>query len=110
MKLEEWVQMIAIPDLVNGLFELFGGAMVLLHCLQAYKDKEIKGVNVWATVFFSAWGYWNLYYYPHLNQWLSFTGGIVIVIANTIWTGQMIYYLNLHNKLLDLIRLEIKFE
>src|SRR6185436_15953847 len=24
-------------------------------------------------------GFWNLFYYPHLDQWLSFAGGVLIV-------------------------------
>jgi hypothetical protein len=36
---------------------------------------------------------WNLYYYPHLDQWWSFAGGLVIVAANVLWIGLMVYYL-----------------
>ena len=43
--------------------------------------------------FFAAWGYWNLYYYyPSLDQWWSFWGGVGVVTMNTIWLGQLIYY------------------
>jgi hypothetical protein len=34
-----------------------------------------------------------LYYYPHLNQWASFYGGLFMVIGNTIWILQVIWYL-----------------
>jgi hypothetical protein len=75
------------------LFELFGSAMLWRNVLQLYRDKQVKGVHWSATFFFAAWGYWNLFYYPHLDQWWSFAGGVSIVIANTIWLGQMHYYL-----------------
>jgi hypothetical protein len=80
------------PDLINGLFEVVGSLMIWLNVRQIYRDKEIKGVHVAPTAFFFTWGLWNLYYYPHLNQWLSFAGGISIAIANGFWVGLMIYY------------------
>jgi len=81
------------PDLVNSLFEFSGGFFILLHCRRLFKDKQVKGVSIFATTFFTSWGYWNLFYYPHLDQWLSFIGGLFIVAANSVWVGMMIYYL-----------------
>lgn len=74
-----------IPDLVNALFEAAGGIMVWTNVRALARDRQVKGVNVWATVLFNAWGIWNLWYYPHLGQWASFAGGLVIVSANTCW-------------------------
>jgi peptidoglycan biosynthesis protein MviN/MurJ (putative lipid II flippase) len=79
-------------DLVNGLFELFAGFFVLLHCRRLYIDKQVKGVSLIATIFFTSWGFWNLYYYPWLGQWLSFFGGLAIVSANALWIAMMVYY------------------
>ena len=79
-------------DLINGLFELFGGVMIFLNCRALYRDKIVRGVNVGVTVFFTTWGIWNLYYYPHLDQWMSFVGGLLIVTANTLWIGMSWYY------------------
>lgn len=73
------------PDLVNGLFEFFGGAVNWLNVRQLLRDKKLRGVSKIPTVVFTTWGFWNLFYYPHLGQWLSFTGGIVIVGANAFW-------------------------
>jgi len=81
------------PDLINGLFEMVGSVMLWRNVLQLYRDKLVKGVHWNATAFFAAWGYWNLFYYPHLDQWYSFAGGVSIVIANTVWLCQMFYYL-----------------
>lgn len=81
-----------IPDLINGLFEAAGGFFVLNHCRVLSKDKKVKGVSILSTVFFTSWGVWNLYYYPHLGQWLSFVGGLFIVLANSLWIGLMLKY------------------
>ena len=76
---------IQVPDLINGLFEASGGLMNWTNVMALYRDKKVRGVNVWASVLFTAWGFWNLYYYPSLNQWASFFGGLVIVAGNTVW-------------------------
>ena len=81
-----------IADLINGGFELFAGAFVVLNCLQVMKDKQVKGVNILAVTFFTLWGFWNLYYYPSLNQWWSFVGGISIVGANSWWVYLLLKY------------------
>lgn len=81
------------PDKINGLFELLGGAFVLLNCARLYKDKKVRGVSFMAVSYFTLWGYWNIYYYPHLNQWMSFIGGLTIVAMNTLWIIMMVYYI-----------------
>jgi hypothetical protein len=81
-----------VSDLINGLFELLGSALIWLNVHQLHHDKEFKGVHVAPTAFFFTWGLWNLYYYPSLGQWLSFAGGLSIVVANGVWVGQMLYY------------------
>lgn len=79
-------------DLVNGLFECLGGVMLFYNCWRVYLDKAIQGVSIGVTSFMMVWGFWNLYFYPHLGQWLSFSGGIIIVIANTLWVAMAWYY------------------
>ena len=81
------------PDIVNGTFEALAGLMVLNHCRVLYRDKLVRGVSAVSTAFFFAWGLWNLFYYPHLSQWWSFVGGLVIVAANCLWLGLMVYYI-----------------
>jgi len=80
-------------DKVNGLFELLGGLFIMLSCIRLYKDKKVRGVSVVAITYFTLWGYWNIHYYPHLNQWVSFIGGLCVVIVNTTWLIMMIYYI-----------------
>jgi uncharacterized membrane protein YfcA len=81
-----------IPDLINGLFEVIGGIMIWLNVLALMKDKEVKGVNWATTAFFTSWGYWNLWYYPSLNQWMSFVGGLAVVSGNTAWVYLYLKY------------------
>ena len=83
-----------LPDLFNGSFEALGGFFLLNHCRQAYKDKSVAGVSITSVAFFTAWGVWNLYYYPHLNQPLSFVGGLFIVAANVLWVSLLLKYRN----------------
>lgn len=68
-------------DLVNGLFELFGGLLLALNCFRLYRDKRLAGVSIIPTTFYALWGYWNLFYYPSLHQWMSFVGGLGVVIT-----------------------------
>lgn len=35
--------------------------------------------------FITAWGLWNLYYYPSLDQPWSFYGGVALVCVNTTY-------------------------
>lgn len=79
-------------DFINGLFEAVASLFLLMHCRQLHRDKQIKGVAITPFVFFMAWGYWNLYYYPSVNCWWSFWGGILVVTVNTIYCAMLLYY------------------
>lgn len=83
-----------IPDLVNGTFEASAGVFVLNHCRCVIRDRQVKGVSILSTVFFTAWGVWNLWFYPWLGQWMSFFGGLFVVSANTFWVVLMLMYRN----------------
>jgi hypothetical protein len=80
--------------MINGLFELLAGVFCFLNCLQVKKDKAVAGVNLIAVAFFTVWGWWNFYYYPHLGQWLSLLGSVGIVTANTYWVFLLYKYRN----------------
>lgn len=80
-------------DLINATFEFGGGLAIFDHCRTLYRDKQVRGASWIATAFMTLWGWWNLYYYPHLEQWISFFGGITIVTANTLWISLMVYYI-----------------
>jgi hypothetical protein len=79
-------------DLVNGGFELLGGLAVAQSCLRLARDKQVRGVSVLHMGFFTAWGFWNLAYYPSLGQWLSFAGGVGVVATNSLYVAMLVYY------------------
>ena len=79
-------------DLVNGLFELCGAFFVWLNVRKLHIDKQVRGVYWPVTAVFSVWGLWNLYYYPSLDQWFSFSAAIVLVSANIVWVWMAIRY------------------
>lgn len=78
--------------MINAGFESFSGLLMLLNCRALYRDKGYQGINIVAQVGFTAWGFWNLFYYPHLGQWMSFCGGLVLVLANVLWIALAFYY------------------
>lgn len=87
----EWYELTG-SDAINGWFELFASGFIILSVLKVWGTRSSAGVNWVHPAFFSAWGFWNLYYYPHLDQWLSFVGGIGVVICNTIWVALLFKY------------------
>lgn len=80
-----------IPDLINGCLELIGCLSILNHVRVLWKSKQAHGISALSTTFFFGWGLWNLFFYPHLDQWFSFAGGIAITIANCICIGSILY-------------------
>ena len=82
------------PDFINGAFEFVGSIVLWRNVVQLHRDKQVRGVHWLPTGFFLAWGFWNLYFYPHLDQWWSFAGGISVIVANGTWFCQMLYYLH----------------
>lgn len=81
-----------MPDLINGLFELFGGCLLCLNIKRLCKDKTLKGVSWVPVAFFACWGFWNLIFYPSMGCWLSFFGGIFVVVANVVWLIMLGFY------------------
>ena len=79
-------------DNVNGMYETIGGLFMLANCVKVYKDKQVKGISLMSAAFFCSWGYWNIYYYPSLDQWASTLGAVIMTLFNTVWIGQAIYY------------------
>ena len=80
------------PDIINGLFEVSGGFFILKNVQQILRDRTVRGVHWLPTGFFWVWGCWNIYYYPYLDQWFSFYGGLWIVVVNFLWLVLMIQY------------------
>jgi len=78
------------PDLINGSIELVGAIFSWRNAWQLRLDREIRGVYWPTSLFFAAWGLWNLYYYPALGQWASFSAGLVLVAGNVAWVAMAI--------------------
>ena len=74
-------------DMINGFFEGVGGFLLWHNCWILYREREVRGVSVFTTAFFTAWGIWNLIFYPLHHLWLSFAGGLVIASANVVWVA-----------------------
>jgi len=79
-------------DYLNGLFELVGAYFIWMNVVYLYKDKNIAGIYWPSWAFFAAWGLWNLYYYPSLDQWFSFSMGILLVSGNVTWVLMAMWY------------------
>jgi len=73
------------PDFINASFEFLGGYVIFLSIFKLCKDRELKGVSIAHFSFFFLWGVWNLFYYPSLNQPLSFAGGAWLVVMQGGW-------------------------
>lgn len=80
------------PDLINGAFEMIGGLLSFLNIWRLWREKRVAGVSLTPVFFFSLWGLWNLFYYPHLGQIFSFIGGLVVLTANAIWLAFALHY------------------
>ena len=90
--------LLTLPDLANAAFEAVGALVILLNIRRIRRDRLVRGVDWRVMLFFTLWGYWNLYYYPHLDQWLSFAAGLGIVMTNTVYTVLMVYYVTLERR------------
>ncbi len=75
------------PDLINASVELGGAYFTWRNYLELRRAREVRGVY-WPTMaFFTAWGAWNLIYYPAIGQWYSFVAGIVLAAGNLAWVA-----------------------
>lgn len=81
-----------MPDKINGLFEAVGAVLLLLNCYRIHADKELKGISIVPFLFYLAWGFWNLFFYPSVEAYWSFAGGIAVVGVNAVYCGMIFYY------------------
>ena len=80
------------PDVINGMFQLIGAGFTWANAWHLYQAKQIKGVYWPTLLFFTAFGLWNLFYYPMLGQWFSFVAGVFLVAGNAAWVILAVYY------------------
>jgi hypothetical protein len=74
--------MIDIADMINAAFETLGAPFIALSIIKLHREKQVRGISWVHTSFFAVWGFWNLFYYPHLGQWWSFGGGLVLTVLH----------------------------
>lgn len=86
------------PDAINAFFEGLAGLMVLAHCRALLRDRTVRGVSLIAVAFFTAWGAWNLYYYPSLGQTLSGACAGIVTIANAIYLAMAIRFRSVESR------------
>lgn len=80
-------------DAINAFFELGGAAAICLTIRKTYRAKTAKEVSIPHLLFFLLWGGWNAsVYYWGLGQWMSWAGGVAIMIANAV----LVYLLALY--------------
>ncbi len=79
-------------DVINGAFEISGGFFALNDCRVLYLHKQVRGRSMLSFWFFTAWGFWNLYYYQALLQPISVYGAAFLVSANAIYLGMFAHY------------------
>jgi hypothetical protein len=79
-------------DHINAVFE--GGSVLFIasNVRRLYVDKKLSGVNILPTIWFSVWGFWNLFYYFGLSQWFSWAMGSLVFCANTTWVFLAVIY------------------
>jgi len=79
-------------DTINSAFEGFAAFAVANHCRVILKHKEVKGTSILSTAFFTAWGFWNMYYYPVLGQMFSFWAGCAVCAVNATYVYLLYKY------------------
>lgn len=79
-------------DLLNGLFEMVGAAALGMNVRSLWIHREIKGVHWAPVVFYTVWGLFNLFFYPANGLWISFYGGIAVMLVNVAWLALLIRF------------------
>lgn len=80
------------PDLINGTYELFGAVAILASIRAIRRTQAVAGYSAMTLLYFTSWGLWNLYYYPHLKQTMSLVGAVSTALANLVYLGHLVYY------------------
>jgi hypothetical protein len=80
------------PDHCNAVFEGGGAIIQLINVRQILRDKTVRGVHWAPLAFWTAWGVWNVFYYPAIHQWWSFACGLGVVAGNAVNLSLMWLY------------------
>jgi hypothetical protein len=80
------------PDIFNGLLEFVCAVMLCLDIRALAQDGDVAGISIGARGFFWCWSIWNLWWYPHLDQWFSFAGAVCVLVPQTLWIYLLVRY------------------
>ncbi len=81
-------------DIVNALYEAGASIAVLNHCRVLSAQKKVHGMSIASVVFFTSWGFWNMYYYHSLGQTFSWAAGFLVCAANCYYVYLLLKYRN----------------
>lgn len=82
----------SVPDLINGSYESLGVLFILINIRAIRRDKSVRGFSLVPLAFWTSWGAWNLYYYPHLHQVASFIGAGLTFAGNAVYLSYCFKY------------------
>jgi len=80
------------PDMINAAFELTGALMICDHIRHLYKDKNVAGVSTVATIWFTVWALWNIFYYNDLSQIYSVMAALIMGLIQVTYLSMLLYY------------------
>jgi hypothetical protein len=80
------------PDQINSFFEVAGALLTWMNVKRVWQDRGYAGIYMPAVMLFTAWGFWNLWFYSHLAQTWSVAATVVMVSANSSWVGLMLWF------------------
>jgi len=79
-------------DMINAAFE-FGGFLAIIPSIMAVlRDKRVHGISILTPLFFTSWGFWNIFYYPSLDQIWSAWAAVLLSLTNGIYLVLLFHY------------------
>ena len=81
-------------DIINALFEFCGSIAVWQNVATLLREKKVRGVSLVSMSFFTAWGFWNIWYYPSLGQVWSAYMAAFLCLGNLTWVALAIRWRN----------------
>ncbi len=79
-------------DAINAVFEGGGAIFLCLNVRRLLKDRSVKGVSLLTTSWWTAWGFWNVYFYAAVSCAASFWAGLAVVCVNAVWLCLALHY------------------
>lgn len=72
-------------DAVNAVFEGTGTVLAWLNVRRLMRDRSVRGVNWQATIFWAAWGVWNILFYIATGLFISLVATSGLTLAYLVW-------------------------